>query len=319
MPFGPETWIILVLAVAIAGGLGFALGGRGNPKHGIARIISEMEILSREGNLERRLRGFGTRGELARLAAAINKSFDKIEALLGGMEGMLGDIAHDMRTPVSRIRGLAESMLSEPDITPREEELAGKTIEECDRILGLINTILEINAAEARLIDLAREDLDLVPLIREGVDLFTSLIEDHRHSIEVTLPDEAPVRGSHTFVQRVISNLLDNAVKYTPDGGRLSITLTRVRDTHILEIADTGIGIAPEESELIFRRFYRSDKSRTLPGNGLGLTFCRAVVTSMGGRIYHRAREVAGSDFVIELPVSNRTGPPEPRHRQPVQ
>ena len=305
MPFGPETWALVAGAAALTGGLGFFLGGRGRNERGIARIIAEMQIVSREGDLKRRLRGFGTRTRTARLAAAINQSFDKIEALVGGMEGMLGDIAHDMRTPVSRIRGLAESMLSEPDITPREEELAGKTIEECDRILGLINTILEINAAEARLIDLAREDLDLVPLIREGVDLFMFLVEDHGHTLEVELPERAPVRGSHTFMQRVISNLLDNAVKYTPDGGRLSLTLVREGNTHFLEIADTGIGIAPEESELIFRRFYRSDKSRTLPGNGLGLTFCRAVVTSMGGRIYHRGREGAGSVFVIELPVPN--------------
>ena len=241
------------------------------------------------------------------LARTFNRAFTKIEELMDGMEQVLGDIAHDMRSPVTRIRSAAESLLSEPNTTAREEDLAGHAIEECDRILSLVNTILEIKAAESEMARLINEELDLVSLIREGADLFRFMMEDKGHTLVLDLPQEAWFFGDKGYIQRILANLLDNAIKYTPDNGRVQLSLSQAGPWWRLAVEDTGIGVLQEEAELIFKRFYRSDKSRTHPGNGLGLTFCRAVAFAMGGQIFLEPKQEPGSRFVVLLPFMERT------------
>ncbi len=241
--------------------------------------------------------------ETDNLALTFNSAFGMIGELMHGMEQVLGDIAHDMRTPVTRIRGAAESLLSEPDVTRREEELVGYTIEECDRILGLVNTILEIRAAEAHIMTPHLEELDLAQLVREGVDLFRIMMEDKRLKTTVELPASLPIESDKAYLQRILSNLLDNAIKYTPAGGQVRICLQGLSEKIRLSVEDSGIGVGETERERIFERFYRGDKSRTHPGNGLGLTFCRAVIEAMGGRIFYEAKPGPGSIFTVELPL----------------
>ena len=272
---------------------------------GMKRISENLTHITREGAFHRRVALPTGSTETDELAGTLNSLFLKIQELMAGMEQVLGDIAHDMRTPVTRIRGYAESLLSEHDVTPREEEWAGYTIAESDRILGLVNTILDINAAESIGVDSHKDIVDLVPLIKEGLDLFQFMVEDkqieHHASI---VPETAPVKGDKSQLQRVISNLMDNAIKYTPEGGQILVRLEAKGANFRLQIEDTGIGVAPEEAELIFKRFYRGDKSRTLPGNGLGLTFCRAVISATGGEIKLVAKQGPGSIFEVVLPLA---------------
>lgn len=236
------------------------------------------------------------------LAQTFNGLFKNIHQLMKETDQILGDVAHDLRTPVARLRSLAESMLSEPDVSHRELELSGRTIEECDHLLGLVNTILEINAAEARTTSLRNEEIDLVSLIEEAIDLFRTLIEDKSHEISADLPTQCIVFGDRRYLQRILANLLDNAIKYTPQGGTIHLTLRREHGQVVFQIIDNGIGIAEEDAALIFNRFYRCDKSRTTPGNGLGLTFCKAIVEAMNGRLTYASNPLGGSIFEILLP-----------------
>ena len=286
-----------------------------------ARVLKSMQTVSRgvvsitkRGDFDQRI-GLPTGSrETDDLAETFNRVFSKIQDLMARLDQVLGDIAHDMRSPVTRLRGAAESLLSEPDVTEREEDMAGHAIEECDRILGLVNTILEITAAESNMMAFKDETLDFSKLVREGVDLFKFMIEDKKLHVNLALEDGLEVRGDRGLLQRILSNLLDNAVKYTASGGTISLCLNRVSNLVRLQVKDTGIGVPDGESELIFRRFYRGDRNRTLPGNGLGLTFCRAVLTSMGGQIFHlHAQPGPGSVFTVELPQvkegTMKTGP----------
>jgi len=274
---------------------------------GLKRIARHVVNLTRQGDFSKQIELPTGSVETDELADNFNRVFNKVQKLMEGMAQVLGDIAHDMRTPVTRIRGAAESILSEPGITTREEDLAGNTIEECDCLLGLVNTILEINAAETHLDAPGDELLDLVSLVRAGADLFTFMMEDKNLALSMSLPETVVVKGDKGNLQRVLSNLLDNAIKYTPEGGQIHIRLYRDEAMNILEIEDTGVGVPEQESELIFRRFFRSDKSRTLPGNGLGLTFCRAVISAIGGRVYLGPKKATGSVFVVELPAVEDT------------
>ena len=303
-----SRWIIAtsMLLVSLLGSVFTAFIGTGTLK-GLKRIARHVVNLTRQGDFSKQIELPTGSVETDELADNFNRVFNKVQKLMEGMAQVLGDIAHDMRTPVTRIRGAAESILSEPGITTREEDLAGNTIEECDCLLGLVNTILEINAAETHLDAPGDELLDLVSLVRAGADLFTFMMEDKNLALSMSLPETVVVKGDKGNLQRVLSNLLDNAIKYTPEGGQIHIRLYRDEAMNILEIEDTGVGVPEQESELIFRRFFRSDKSRTLPGNGLGLTFCRAVISAIGGRVYLGPKKATGSVFVVELPAVEDT------------
>ena len=268
---------------------------------GMKRVSGSVRFITSEGAFQERIALPTGSAETDFLAQTFNSVFKKIQELMESMEQVLGDIAHDMRTPVSRIRGFAESLISEKDATAREEEWAGHTIAEADRILSLVNTMLDINAAESIGLNMERAEVDLVPLVKEGLDLFQFMIEDKNLGIQSSLPEHAFVYGDKSQLQRVISNLLDNAIKYTEENGMITARVKNAKNAVVLEIEDTGIGVKPAETELIFKRFYRGDKSRTLPGNGLGLTFCRAMVQAMGGDIYLQEKESKGALFVVEL------------------
>ena len=292
--------MLLVSLLAAAFSAAIAMG----TLKGMRRISRTLSRITNQGAFQHRIELPTGSVETDELAETFNKLFAKIRELMEGMEQVLGDIAHDMRTPVTRIRGAAESLLSEPGLSQREEEMAGNTIEECDRILGLVNTILEINAAESQLKASSRKPVNLVALVREGAELFAFMVEDKQLELELSLPAEAPVLGDLGHLQRVISNLLDNAIKYTPAGGQINVHLSATDGKVTLVFDDTGVGVPAGESELIFQRFYRSDKSRTLPGNGLGLTFCKAVLTGMGGNIRHLPKAGPGSLFEVTLPAA---------------
>jgi len=252
------------------------------------------------------------------LAQTFNSVFASIDKLMVDMDQVLGDVAHDLRTPVARLRSHAESALSESDIGPREIELAGRTIEECDHLLGLVNTILEINAAEARTTALRHQKVDMVSLIQEAIDLFEPMVEDKHHKLTSQLPTTCLLWGDRSYLQRILANLLDNAIKYTPEGGAIELVLHSEKGALCLEVKDNGIGVPEEESELIFNRFYRSDKSRTMPGNGLGLTFCKAIVDAMDGELSHKPNPGGGSIFTMILPdggISHHSGPSSKNQR----
>jgi signal transduction histidine kinase len=229
---------------------------------------------------------------------------ERIQSLIAEMKEVTDNIAHDLRSPITRIRGLAEiTLISEKDIDAYQN-MAASTVEECDRLLRMINMMLEISETEAGVSTLNRSDVNVSGLIEEACDLYQPLAEDRGINIEVNVPTRCQLFGDKGKLQRVLSNLLDNAIKYTTPGGKIIVSSEEVDKKVIISIHDTGIGISEDEISRIFERFYRGDKSRSIPGAGLGLSLVQAIVRSHGGEIKVSSSSGVGSTFTVSLPFA---------------
>jgi len=269
---------------------------------GVERVTNTAIQIDR-GDLSRRV-PIGKEGEeIKALAQAFNNMLDRIQLLVEDLERVTNNIAHDLRSPLTHIRGMAENMLTNERDIHASQEMAGAIIEECDRLVGLINTMLEIAQTDSGLARLAKTSVDIPGIIREAIDLFQPAAEDKGISLSARLPKTAlTIHGDKTALQRVVANLLDNAIKFTDRGGKVVITVKEDPTRAIIEISDTGEGITPEDLPHIFERFYRGDKSRSTQGNGLGLSLALSIVRAHGGNIEVISSPHTGSTFTIRLP-----------------
>ena len=211
------------------------------------------------------------------------------------------DIAHDLRTPLARMHAQAE-LAAMGGVSAAE--LAAGVAEETSSMLELINTMLDLSQTGARIERSPRMDVDLAAIVRQMTEFYASVAEDKGVAFVLDLPDGEIVRSAHKAkLQQLVGNLLDNAVKFTPSGGTVSVTLTKEPETGLarLAVSDTGIGISDEDKPNLFKRFWRSDASRSLPGNGLGLAVVKAIVTSYGGSVTCTSRPGVGTTFVVKL------------------
>lgn len=211
------------------------------------------------------------------------------------------DIAHDLRTPLARMHAQAE-LAAMGDVSAAE--LAAGVAEETSSMLELINTMLDLSQTGARIERSPRMDVDLAAIVRQMTEFYASVAEDKGVAFILDLPEGEIVRSAHKAkLQQLVGNLLDNAVKFTPSGGTVSVTLTKEPETGLarLAVSDTGIGISDADKPNLFKRFWRSDASRSLPGNGLGLAVVKAIVTSYGGTITCTSRPGVGTTFVVKL------------------
>jgi heavy metal sensor kinase len=261
--------------------------------------------------------------EIDQLAITFNQMLDRIQVLVTGIKEMSDNIAHDLKSPITRIRGIAEVSLA-TDASPQDyENMAGSIVEECDRLLEMINTMLEISRTEAGATRLEMQDLDIARTVQEACSLFQSLAEDQGVRIACRRPETLQIRGDNRLIQRMIANLLDNAIKYNRPDGQIQVVLQPVGDQTIeISVADTGSGISAQDLPRIFSRFYRCDPSRSEPGAGLGLSLARAIARAHGGDISVTSRLAEGSTFTVILPrtqprLTNIGGRSGSRHTEP--
>jgi signal transduction histidine kinase len=217
---------------------------------------------------------------------------------------MNDNIAHDLKSPVARIRGLAEISLSGQNQKDEELTLAGSTIEECDRLLDMINTMLVISQTEAGAGEMNPEPVNLAEVVRGAVELFTPLAEDKGLVLCCDVPEALPVNGDLKMLQRALANLVDNAIKYTPAPGQIDIQgLIEKKSGEIcIRVRDSGVGIESRDLPKIFNRFFRCDQSRTTGGSGLGLSLVRAVARAHGGEVTVESLLGMGSLFSFSIP-----------------
>jgi len=271
---------------------------------GVARVTAAASRAAC-GELTQRVPLHGEAGrEIAELARAFNDMLDRIERLVAELGDVTNNIAHDLRSPLSRLRSAAETALTCPDDAAQREEMLAMVIEESDRLVGMINTMLEIARTDAGVAQLQRQPLDLNAMCAEAFSLFEPLFEDRGLTAAchpAPGPVMLPVDGQR--LQRALANLLDNAAKYTPSGGRVDLTITQTTTAVEITVADTGCGINPTDLPRVFDRFYRGDSSRRSPGSGLGLTLARSYVAAHGGMIQVRSTPGLGSAFTIHLPL----------------
>ena len=275
------------------------------------RAMSGVQRVSRtagqigKGDLGKRV-PLGDEGqEIDALVDAFNEMLGRIEAAVGELKEVSDNVAHDLRSPITRIRGMAETTLRGGGGVEGYREMAAAVVEESDRLVEMINTMLAIAQADSGVAELARETLDLRGIVEEAKDLFRPVAEDKGVLLQAEGPAEAVfVSGDASKLQRVVANLLDNAIKYTRSGGRVTISVKADGGRAMINVTDTGAGIDKKDLGRVFDRFYRGDESRSTPGSGLGLSLALALVRAHGGDISVTSAPESGSVFSVSLPLS---------------
>jgi signal transduction histidine kinase len=236
------------------------------------------------GQLRERLPTTGVNDPFDRLAVIVNGMLDEIEALVQSMAGAGDDIAHDLRTPLTRARVTLERARQNAATLDELRASVDQAIVGLDQSLAIITALLRITEIEHSRRRAAFGDIALSELVREVGDLYEPIAEDKKVAFIVLAEEEAIIRGDRDLLFEAVVNLVDNAVKFTPEGGRVELSLARAAGEGIVSVRDDGPGIAAAECDLVARRFYRSDKSRSEPGLGLGLSLVAAIVKLHGFR-----------------------------------
>lgn len=253
------------------------------------------------GDYARRVDASSQLLEMREFATSFNIMVDRLTSLMNSMKEVNNSIAHDLRSPLARIRGIAEMTLIDDPAKPKYREMASSTIEECDQLLLLINTMLDITETEAGMAASEAEVFNLGELILYACELFTPVADEKNITLCRDIPDGLLFTGDRRRMQRICTNLLENALKYTMEEGEVRISVSKALGGVTVEVADTGIGIASTDLPHIYDRFFRCDKSRGGDGFGLGLSLAKAYVESMNGAITTWSELGKGSIFTLHF------------------
>ena len=303
----PVTWAVLsvligCLLIGIAGGV--LLTRRA--LRPVAALASTARAVIQSGDLSRRVE-VGSGGELDELASLVNRMLESNQALVRSMREALDNVAHDLRTPLTRLRGIAEVALGADDQTQASEALAD-CIEESDRALVMLRTLMDISEAEAGIMKLNVAPVELRALARETVDLYEQVADDAGVALSLLPGDAVTTLADGTRIRQALANLVDNAVKYTPRGGRVEIDVSASGDEGRIRVRDTGRGIPIDAISRIWDRLFRVDPSRAERGLGLGLSLVKAIATAHHGRVTVDSVPDRGSSFALTLPLGDRAG-----------
>lgn len=321
-----RNFIVIAAAVVVAGFVvGLVIASRA--LRPIARVTAVAREIVDTGRLDARVeRGTGG-GELTQLVDLINQMLGRINRLVNGMRDTVDMVAHDLRTPITRLRAQAELALRSGDAGEMENALAG-TVEQSDEILRLVNTLLDITEAESGVMRLESRDVSVRALLTEVQDLYDLVADERNVSIVVDAPEDLTVVADPLRLRQVVANLVDNAVKYCREGGAVRLSAVSVDATAgagngratdgetasngsvstteraiRIAVSDGGLGIDAEEQERVWERMYRGPIQPAQRGLGLGLSLVRAVVLAHGGRTWVESEPGAGATFYVELPA----------------
>ncbi len=286
----------------------------------LERLNAAVRAIIDTGNISGRIETRADGDELEALSASFNEMLERIEHLVGGMKATLDTVAHDFRTPLTRLRGIAEVALRGPQDAERYREALSDCLEESEQMIRLLNAIMDISEVEAGVMKLEFESTDLASLVGEVVELYRYAAEERGITLRLAVrPASGGSGGAGTAMttaldrarfRQAVANLLDNAVKYGAPGGTIEVTVraeqtatTVEASSLVIEVTDDGIGIPESELPHVWERLYRGSAVGETRGLGLGLSLVRAIVAAHGGRVVVESTRGAGSCFRIELPT----------------
>jgi heavy metal sensor kinase len=255
-------------------------------------------------DLSRRIEHDGTNDELGRLAAVLNDMLARLERSFSTARQFSADAAHELRTPLTILKGEIEVALRSTPETEGHWRVLESCLEEVDRLGALVEDLLFLARADAGVVAVPREDVDLATLVEDVAPGLRTLAERAGVTLNVAAGNAVRVLGSAPMLFRVIFNLGDNAIKYAGAGGRVRVAVSQHGGCAVIDVHDSGPGIAPQEQAHIFDRFYRSDPARERGGSGLGLALVRSIVLAHGGQITVESKPGAGTRLSVRLPCA---------------
>ncbi|MBB4305270.1 signal transduction histidine kinase [Rhodobium orientis] len=293
---------LVTTLLALAGGFLISVG----PTRRVDRIAATMRRIV-EGHLDLRLPVSGRRDELDRLAGDINMMLARIETLLASLRQVSTDIAHDLRTPLARLRQRLESVRRKERSLAEYEAAIDAAIGESDAAIETFNALLRVAQIEAGTRRSRFRRLALGEVVERVCDIYAEVATDTGHTMSWDSVAAATVDGDEELLTQLLANLIENAINHVPAPGRIAVSLHRDGDTAVLSVADDGPGVPEGEREKIFRRLYRLDRSRTTPGSGLGLSLVAAIVELHAGKV-EALDNAPGLCVRITLPLAGETG-----------
>jgi signal transduction histidine kinase len=293
-----QTFLAVLIPVVFLGFAGGAfLSYRAlRPIHSLVEIV---DLIIDTGKVRDRV---PENDELEDLIVLFNRLLERIETLINGMRGCLDNVAHDLRTPLTRMRGVIEEALQSDEGKEGLQEALMDCAEESERILTLLDTLMDISEAETGVMPLFVEEVNLLEMFDDTVQLFDYAADDKKITISIDCAPDIMIRVDPIRMGQVLANLIDNAVKYTPREGKVIVRGDRTDCETEISVQDTGEGIPTQEIPKIWRRLYRIDKSRSQRGLGLGLSLVQAIVHAHGAEIEVFSEPDKGSRFTIRIP-----------------
>lgn len=291
---------VAFLAFAVAGGLFLS-------RQALRPVAESIRTARRldPGNLSERLPRTGAGDELDELAGTINGLLDRLAADHAQVIRFTADASHELRSPLGAMRAAVEVALGQPRGPEEYREVLTSLGEQCDRLTALVNGLLLLARADAGEVEVGRESVDLSALAADVAEMYEPVAEERGVTFRWSCPTPVRVLGDAARLRQLVTNLVDNAIKFTAPGGSVLLRVEAMAGEARLTVSDTGIGIAGEHLAHIFERFYQANPARSSAGSGLGLSICRWIAEAHGGAIGATSDEGKGTTFVVVLPASS--------------